>query len=393
MQILKNCRLVPELVEDFAEEFADIAIDGDCIAGIYAPGKAPAGQTIDIEGNTVLPGLLDLHMHVNFDTMDVYKIKGRNDMQYLVDGLAYAQDYLRNGYTFIRDCGVMHYQTVYIRKMIKSGLAIGPHMLISGPCNTPTTAGNSQFGDLYYEFNSSDEALEIVRRDLANGCDFVKYMVTGSVMNDGGEPGKMICSKEELAALTKAADSLGTYISCHCHGREGIMACIETGVGTIEHATYLDEECIDLIKEKHNRSAIIATVGVQYSMAKDLAHNTPAYMIEKGKKVLEHALTGLKMAYDAEIQVGWGSDLDKPTFDLVPGLEFMARSAAGLSPIQLLKMATIDSAKIIHMDEKCGSIKVGKWADLVVVEGKPDQDISAMYQLPLHVFVGGKQFC
>lgn len=171
------------------------------------------------------------------------------------------------------------------------------------------------------------------------------------------------------------------------------MACIESGVGTIEHATYLDEECVELIKKKGSQSAIIATVGIQYSMAKDLAHNTPDYMIEKGQIILEHALEGLRMAYDGDISVGWGSDLDKPTFDLVPGLEFMARADAGLTPVQLLKMATIDSAKIIHMDDKCGTIKVGKWADLIVVEGKPDQDISAMYRLPHHVFINGRQFC
>lgn len=115
MLILKNCRLVPELVEGYGEEAADIAIENGKIAGLYFPGEAPGGLEMDVGGETVLPGLLDLHMHINFDTMDVYKIKGRSDMQYMVDGLAFTQDYLRNGYTFIRDCGVMHYQSVYIR--------------------------------------------------------------------------------------------------------------------------------------------------------------------------------------------------------------------------------------------------------------------------------------
>ena len=393
MKVLTNCRLVPELVEGYSGQMADIAMDGAYIEGIYPCGQAPAGESMDMKGNTVLPGLLELHVHANFDTMNIPAIKHRSDGQCLVDGLSYYQDYLRNGYTFIRECGVMNYQSQYLRQIIDKGLAMGPHIQTSGACNTPTTRGNEAFGNVYKEFDGADQALKIVREDMAHGCDFIKYMVTGAMMNEGGDPGAMICTKEELQAVVDAAAELGTYVACHCHGKKGILACLETGVGTIEHATYLDEECIAQFLAYGNRSALIPTMGIQFSMAENLAGNTPEYMQKKTSAIYMKSVDHFRKAYDAGVRIGWGADMDRPTFDLFPGLEFRARALMGLTPVQLLKMTTIDSAKIIHMDEKCGTIKAGKWADLVVIEGNPDEDISAMYKLPLHVFKEGKQFC
>ena len=109
MTLLKNCRVIPELTEGYDGQFADILIDGKFIAGICAPGTADAAaddECIDMEGKTVLPGLFDLHMHLNFDSMSVADIAMRAPEQAIVDGMDYAQEFLRNGYTYLRDCGI-----------------------------------------------------------------------------------------------------------------------------------------------------------------------------------------------------------------------------------------------------------------------------------------------
>ena len=391
MLILKNCRLIPELTEGYEGEYADIAVENGMICGIYPVGCAPEGAMVDMQGKTVLPGLFDLHMHLCFDTMDVEYMGKRGPEQGIVDGLSYAQDYLRNGYTFVRDCGMPYRAGQYVRQLIDKGIVDGPHYVCCGACNTPPSSGNAQFGAVYNEFSGPEHAQAVVAEDLKNGASFVKYMVTGAVMNDGADPQAMICSAEELKAMADAVKDQGTYLSCHVHGKPGILACLENDVYTLEHCTYLDEACIEKFLEKQGKCVLIPTVGCLYGMAKNLSGDVPEYMHQKCKVIYETAVGMFGKAYRAGVTIGWGSDLDRPTFDMFPGLEFMGRAAMGLSNIELLKMATIDSAKIMGVEHLTGSIKIGKWADFCVVDGKPDEDLSVMYKLPAHVFKMGKQ--
>ena len=392
MITLKNCRLIPELTEGYENTIADIVLDGKWIKSIREPGYASEGEVIDLEGKTLLPGLFDLHMHFNFDTMQVSDIRVLNESQAMLDGIDYGYSYLRNGYTTVRDCGCMYYLGVYLREAYAKGLLMGPRVITAGACNSPSASGNSDFGAVYKEFNGAQDALRIAREDIAAGADFVKYMVTGAVMNKGGDPGAMICTKEELHALSDAAKSMNTYVAAHCHGKEGIMACIEEEIGTIEHGTFIDDECISALIAHGNRTAVIPTFSVVYSMAKDMTGSTPSFMKERCEGILSHVKTYMLKAYRAGVCMGWGTDADRLTFELQPGLEFMARSEMGLSNKELLRQATIDSAKIVGMDEVAGTIKVGKYADLICVDGNPDEDISVMYHLPLHVWKEGKQF-
>jgi len=390
--ILKNCRLVPELVEGYEGNTADIAIEGNLIQGIYSPGEAPAGEEMDLHGMTVLPGLFDLHMHLNFDSMNVEAIASREPEQAIIDGLDYAQEFLRNGYTYLRDCGIAHWSGRYVRQAIDRGIVVGPHYSFSGACNSASAPGNKQFGPVYREFDGPQYALRICREDVANGADFVKYMVTGAVMNQGGDPQAMLCTEEELQAMADGARACGTYLSCHCHGKPGILACIRSGVYTVEHCTYIDEECIEAFLQADGASVIIPTMGVIYGILMDDTGAVPEYMKTRSKEIYDRASENLGKAYRAGVKMGWGSDADRVSFHKYPGLEFIARRKMGLTNVELLKQATIDSAKIVHVDHLAGTIKCGKWADLCVIDGNPDEDIDVMTKLPAHVFIQGKAF-
>ena len=394
MTILRNCRLIADLTEGYEGEYGDIAYENGIIEGIYPVGKAPmpeGAEVLDMKNMTVLPGLFDLHMHANFDRMIVEQIAIRTPEQSLVDGIDYVQDYLRNGYTFLRDCGIAYWGGRYIREVFDRGLAIGPHYIFSGACNSPRAPGNAQFGPVYREFDGPQYALEVCRDDVAPGASFVKYMVTGAMMNEGGDPQAMLCTREELQAMVDGAAACGTYVAAHCHGKPGILACIETGVYTVEHSTYLDDECIEAYLKANGKTVIIPTLGVMHGILTDQTGAVPQYMKDRTGKIFENLCVNLAKACRAGVLVGWGSDADRTSFDRYPGLEFIARKALGLSNIELLRQATVNSAKIAGVLDKAGTIKAGKWADFCVVDGKPDEDIDVMTKLPAHVIVGGKR--
>lgn len=233
----------------------------------------------------------------------------------------------------------------------------------------------------------------VCRREMSRGVDFIKYMVTGAVLNAGGEPGALVTTEAEIAAISRAADSLGTYVAAHCHGTQGIKLAIKNGIHTIEHASYMDEECVELILKQGNHTVTVPTFSVAYTIAKEMySGGVQGEFVEKAKDALEHMGQSAKMASAAGVLVGWGTDLDKQFFEACPGLEFLARSETGISNLELLRQATINSAKIVGLDDRCGTVKAGKYADLVVLDGNPDEDINVMKQMPVHVFKEGKRF-
>jgi imidazolonepropionase-like amidohydrolase len=394
MLILKNCRLVPELTEGFGGQAADIAIDGKTIKEIAPAGKlnAPDAEVLDIKGKTVLPGFFDLHAHLMFTHQDYNALMLRPQNRYVLDCMKYAESYLRLGYTTVRDCGNDYYASVSARDAVAEGLIQGARVITSGKIVTPTTRGNSSFGSLYLEVDDPAEMRGVCRREMAQGVDFIKYMVTGAVLNEGGSPGQIVTTPEEIRAMTGAADSLGTYIAAHCHGTEGIKQAILNGVHTIEHATYMDEECVELILKQGNTTATIPTFSICYTIIHEsYSGGVMAEYVAKGRDAIGHMAKSVEMSEKAGVLVGWGTDLDRQMAEKFPGLEFTARSEMGLPNITILREATINCAKILGMDDMLGTVKAGKYADLVVIDGKPDEDMNAMKQVPTYVFKEGKR--
>lgn len=395
MLILKNCRLIPELTEGFEGTAADIVVDGKYIKEILPAGEKNFGdaETMDMGGNTVLPGFFDLHCHLMFASQDYNALMLRSQNRYFIDCAAYAKHYLKMGYTTVRDCGNDYYTGVAVRDAINEGVLTGARVITSGKIITPTTKGNASFGPLYTEIDDPAQMMAACRREVAQGCDFIKYMITGAVLNEGGEPGEMVTTPEEIAAICKAADKLGTYVAAHCHGTEGIKEAIKNGIRTIEHASYMDEECVNLILERGNTVSIIPTLSVAYTLSESLFEGgVLEEFVVKAKDAVTHMALSAKMAEAAGICVGFGTDLDMSLAKQLPGLEFYSRVNYGVDNLSVLKQATINSAKIVHMEDVLGTVKAGKWADLVVVDGNPDEDMNVMKNLPVHVFKEGKLF-
>lgn len=349
-------------------------------------------DVFDLKGKTLLPGMFDLHMHLYFSTDIFSAVALRSQNDFLFDAISYARRFLEYGYTTIRDCGNVYYIGIALRDAITSGVIDGPRIVTAGMCISPYAKGNDTFPNLYYEANTPEELLKACRDEYAKGVDFFKYMATGSVANLTGVPGALISSKKEIYAIQEAAESMGTYVAVHCHGEEGIALCAEAGIKTIEHASMIKDEHIERILKKGNITTLVPTLApvVQMHRGED-CEAMPAIIMQKIDEVYRHSL-GLVKASRAGVLTGWGTDVSHKFFAKHPGYEFNARQEIGYSNLEMLQQATINSAKILRLDHELGTIKVGKLADLVVVDGKPDEDISAMYQKPAAVYKEGKRY-
>lgn len=394
MIVLKNCRIIPYLTEGYDLPAADIFIEGKQIQGLYPCGTKPYGdaECYDLNGKTVMPGFFDLHAHLMFSNQNWEYLMHRSESTYLMDSAAYAKAYLKLGYTTIRDAGNDYYASVTVRDNIANGLLTGARVITSGKILSPTTRGNSSFGSLYKEVDSAGEMLKVCREESAAGVDFIKYMCTGAVLNLGGEPGEMVTTFEELQAVVAAAETLGTYVAAHCHGTAGIKAAIKAGVRTIEHASYMDEECVELILKRGKTTFTIPTLAVAYSLTKELSGPVVPEFKRKAEDAVAHTSQGIRLCNAAGVTVGFGTDLDMENALKYPGIEFKARADYGFDCETILKQATIESAKIIHMDDVLGTVCAGKLADLVVIDGAPDEDISCLKKYPAMVWKEGSLF-
>ena len=384
--IIKNARLVPFLTEGYEGEYADVYTEENEISDLRPAGTCEYFD-VDARGMTLLPGLMDLHMHFYFSTGDFYALAAENHNQHFVDAIAYAKFFLDSGYTVIRDCGNPDGIGVAVRDAIASGIIEGPRVFTAGKCITPTAKGNDTFPSLYDEVDDPAAVMGICRKEYSDGIDFLKYMATGSVANRTGVPGALITTREELFAMQAAADSLGTYVGVHCHGTEGIKFCIEAGIRTIEHASFMTDECIRMILERGNQTALIPTLSPVCQLYEDT--NSPKWLRDKIPAIWDAA----KMLVKAErsgVRLGWGTDQSMATYKKDIGYEFHARKQAGFTEEEMLKQATINSAEIMGIADRYGTVKPGKNADLILISGNPDKDISVMSERPALVMKDGK---
>ena len=393
MTILRNCRFVKKLTEKYESAYGDVLIDGKFIREIRPVGHKFEGihEEIDVNNRTLIPGLFDLHTHLYSFIFNPYELQSMDTGKIIFGAYDFAKAYLKAGYTTIRDCGSTHNSAAAVRDAINQGIVEGPRILSSGLIITPTETGNDTFKDLYREADGADGMIRACRRELQLGNDFIKLMVTGAFMNEGGEPGLQIATFDEMKACVEIARLKRTYVAAHCHGTDAIKNAIRAGIRTIEHAVFIDDEGIEMLKCTED-TYLVATGAIgMYCLDKDNTEINQE-LLEKSMKYAEKEKACVNKAYRAGLEIGFGSDLDLKAFRNIPGYEFIARKEFyDFEDSDILLQATKISAKIAGLDEYLGTVAVGKYADLVVVDGKPDEDIYAMTKPVSYVFKEGKQ--
>ncbi len=385
--LIVNCRFISELTEGYANEFGDILLNDTEIVAIAEKIECEEADILDMNYKTVLPGLIDLHTHlVQWNSSSGYEAVGTTEADATLRYYHHANCFLKQGYTTIRDCGSDFRAANALSKHISDGNLKGPRIISCGLIVTPTETGNQSFAGMYNEADGTKEIKKACREELKFGASFIKIMASGAFSNAGGAPTQPIMEKIEIKAAVEVAKMKDSYVAAHCHSKDAIFSAVSAGVRTIEHASFLDEECIELIKNRKD-CYVIPTLSTAISYQKPHLIGSPKYLLKQKSAEL------LSLGLQAGLKYGWGTDINLEVWLANPAYEFkMRKEAFKCSNIELLKQATIYSAEAAGLDAIIGTIKVGKKADLIVIDGKPDQDIMVMSNAPTHVFRDGHLF-
>ena len=387
---LKNCHLVSVLTEGVDYTEADVLLDNGLIAEI-----APAGtlcredvQTMDLQGKTLMPGLIDMHIHLittdwNYDRLWLY-----TPAEFTVRCTEYATSLLNLGYTTIRDCGDNPCRsTIPLARSFAAGKLMGPTIIPSGPIMCPTAPNTATW--LAERIDGVDNTRKMVRENLLKGAQFIKMYGSASMSAPTKEVGYPIIEEEEIREAVKIAKNYNTYVSIHSHGARAIDQAVRAGVHTVEHASLISEETLQYIERTGADVGIVPTLFVFSNSLRAnpmIAPEVAAHL----SKIKNEVIACLKNAYRHNILIGWGTDVVQVDYEATTGKEFQLRKEwLDFSNEDIVKQATINSAKLMYMDDKIGTVKVGKAADLIVVDRDPVQDITVMYDKPAHVIKRG----
>lgn len=383
--ILTNCRLIPELSGGVGCDCGTVEIENEKILSVQA-GRSAAPDAIDCGGNTLLPGLIDLHTHIvilNGVGMD----KTHDPMGLLVAAAKHATQYLDNGFTTIRDCGSTFRVANYVREMVRGGSLEAPDIISCGLAVMPTEVEPNLPMAQHLSFaDGADAVRRAVRTEMAAGAQFVKIFASGAAADPGGKPEECIMTADEIRSAVETAERKGRYVSAHCHSDSAVRLCIENGVRTIEHATLISDETLELAL-RSEKTLLIPTLAVMH------ISDGPrkAYWQARLGPMFEHCTAQMAKAYRAGAKLGFGTDCAAGSAVYDSGVEFrFRRENCGMKDLDILLQATRVNAEIAGLSDRVGEIRKGLRADLILVDGRPDEDISAMYHKPQKVWKSGR---
>jgi imidazolonepropionase-like amidohydrolase len=368
-----------------------IRIDNERIVAIgdYRQQDVGGARVIDWSGYTVLPGLMDLHTHLtgNINSADILAPLQSSAARDVLFGVANARSTLRAGFTTVRDVGCYRaFIDVALRDAINSGIVEGPRMIVSGAYITVSGGGGEVTGiapDVIVPAdmrrgvaNSETEIRQRVRELISGGATFIKVIATGAVLTAGTNPGASEYTEAEIHAAVEEAAQYGIFVTAHAHGAEGIKRAVRAGVRSVEHASFLDDEGIALMK-RHGTWLVADIYNGDYIDEVGRRDHWTDEIMRKNTDTTQRQRDGFAKAAKAGVRIAYGTDSGVyPHGDNARQFAYMVRY--GLSPMDAIRSATLNAAQLLGMERDIGSIAVGKFADLVAVEGDPLQNIDTL---------------
>jgi len=364
-----------------------IVIEGEKIVQIIASSevKAAAGDTtIDLPDATLLPGLIDAHTHLTFDLSSLgYQGLAISTAREALHGARNARLTLEAGFTTVRNLGAKDYADIALRDAINEGDAIGPRILASGPA-LGITGGHCDENLLPPAFHHGGEGVadgveavqHKVREVIKYGADVIKICATGGVLSKGDDPNASQYTLEEMKAIVADAHRLGRRVAAHAHGAEGVRWASEAGVDSIEHGHLMDDASIAALKK--NGTYLVPTLFLtEYMQANLERSNVPEFSKQKMRDVAAAAQINVKKAISAGVKVAFGTDAAVYPHGLNAG-EFHVYVKLGMTPLAAIQTATINAADLLGWTKSVGTVEVGKWADLIAVDGDPTKDVTTL---------------
>ncbi|WP_273851301.1 metal-dependent hydrolase family protein [Guptibacillus spartinae] len=333
-----------------------------------------ADTVIYADGKTVLPALIDCHVHLTMDgEPDPFEVMLKEtEAEMAFRAIRNAHLHLSAGVLTVRSLGAKDHVDISFRNSVKKGVVSGPRIVASGE---PIVMTGGHGHVMAVEADGETEVRKSARLLLKKGADVVKLMATGGVMTTGVEPGSPQLSETEMRAACEEANHAGQTTAAHAQGVTGIKNAIRAGITSVEHGIFLDDEAIELMI--HHGTHLVPTLAAPFHIVENgIEAGIPEDAVRKAEAVMTDHRESFIKAYQAGVKIATGSDAGTPFNlhgDYVTEVKLMVES--GMRPIDALKASTITAAQLLQVDSVTGSIEPGKKADLLLVNGNPIENI------------------
>ena len=346
-------------------------------------------EIVNLKQSYVLPGFMDMHVHLAQEYVPKAERRSKIEPEYRALFAANAASKtLMAGFTSVRNLGDGGMETISLRDAIKEGLVIGPRIFTSGK-TIATTGGhgdptNGMPKDNYSPpspeegvIDSPEDAKKAVRQRYKDGADGIKITATGGVLSVAKSGENPQFTDDELNSIVATANDYGLWTAAHAHGKEGMKRAVIAGINSIEHGTYMDQEIMDLMKSKGTYYVPTIMAGDWVAEKAKIPNFFPALVKPKAEKIGPQIQSTFAKAYKAGVKIAFGTDSGVSAHG-DNWQEFILMTNAGMTNQDALKSATIETAKLLRIEDKLGQIKPGMLADIIAVQQNPVEDISTV---------------
>ena len=366
-----------------------IKIKGNKITEITKGYATPTqnDEVVNLKQSYVLPGFMDMHVHLAQEYVPKAERQSKIEPEYRALFAANAASKtLMAGFTSVRNVGDGGMETISLREAINQGLVIGPRIFTSGK-TIATTGGhgdptNGMPKDNYAPptpeegvIDSPEEAIKAVRQRYKDGTDGIKITATGGVLSVAKSGENPQFTDAELIAIVSTANDYGLWTAAHAHGKEGMKRAVLAGINSIEHGTYMDQEIMDLMKARGTYYVPTIMAGDWVAEKAKIPNFFPALVKPKAEKIGPQITSTFAQAYKAGVKIAFGTDSGVSAHG-DNWQEFILMTNAGMSNEDALKSATIETAKLLRVEDQLGQIKPGMFADIIAFQKNPIEDIS-----------------
>ncbi len=379
-------------------ENAVILVEGEHIAAIGESGKVKIpkdAEQIDVNGAWLIPGLMNMHVHLGLILPGKMKAELANESEaaLALRMAASARETLLAGVTTIRLPGDTAHADLALMRAINKGQAIGPRIFSAGE-SLSITAGHGSKKDGKKNYDGPDELVKAARTQISAGAKWIKILISGGIATAGGDLDAVLMTPGEISAVIDAAHRFGVKVTAHSGSPTATSIAIDAGLDCVEHGYFLDRPTLRKMKE--HGTWLVPTIVVSQPATEPFfkAIGSPPWYLERRNSAGKAHWKALQMAIEEGVNIALGTDQlphepNDGTTATVREAQYYAD--AGMTPLQALRAATIEPARLLEAEDKIGSLEAGKYADIVAVDSDPTEDIKALRDILL-VMKGGKVY-